>query len=229
MGAVVEFRKTYLGVLFSVMSLILFFWINPKPKPIAVRVQEASVMVTHELPGTDSFLALGSGTAWKVGSRVRISTAAHVLIPYLEPTVVRNGQVFRARVLYKNNATDFAVLELLDAGPYPFVPLPLSFGEVEVGEEVWYSGTPNLNKHLTLHGHYSGVVFESHASTGAMVFDSFAWMGSSGSAIVTVDGGILGSLSHIDVATDNNGDLHLLPQLVFTHGLTEADRFALSF
>lgn len=177
--------------------------------PVVVR--DASLILHPQVAGVP--VGQGSGTAWDVNGELKVTTAAHV-VAFREYVIgIHGGRRLLFQVVYVNLRTDFAILEPVETNPdFDIDPLPFKLGEPKYGGAVWYSGSPNGKPHLVLHGHYAGDVFEN--GVRFRVFDSFAWKGSSGSAVVDSRGGLLGSVSHIDVDVFN-GDPVLIPNLVF--------------
>lgn len=194
-------------------------------RSIAERAQGAAVLVY-----SGSFnLSIGSGAAWDVEGRVRVTTAAHVLTSPLfdsEPVIEHDGVRYRASVLYVNPVSDFAVLGVEE--PVFFSPLPWKVGAVSLGGPIIYSGSPNMNRNIVLRGTFAGTLNENHhnGEVLAYIFNVFAWHGSSGSAILDERGGLIGSISHIDAASMNDDSVVLLPALAFTHQLDQLDILA---
>lgn len=212
-----EWRKVLVG---AVLGTVLGFGFAHSQAtrdihPTAIR--DASLTLHPQENGRS--VGQGSGTAWSVDGTLKVTTAAHVVSHRQFVVGVHDRQRRLFQVVYVNRRSDFAILEPVESDPgFEIDPLPFKLGDTEFGDPVWYAGTPNGNPHLILHGHYAGDVYEH--GVRYQVFDSFAWKGSSGSAVVDRRGGFLGSVSRIDV-DDLDDAVVLIPNLVFASLETE--------
>jgi S1-C subfamily serine protease len=117
-----------------------------------------------------------------------------------------NGSTFPGRVIAHDSVVDLAVLSLDQEGELPVVPMRVYGGSVTVGRQVYHVGSPlgvfdgTVTSGVVSFtgrraGDYEGFfdyMFANHPNT---IFDQVStptWPGSSGGAIITTDGRVIG-------------------------------------
>ena len=152
----------------------------------------------------------GSGTYVTYEGWHLILTAAHVVVgsPFLIIDSDSPSGVLPALPVYVDQDADLALLML----PAPLdTRKPLAFGprrvgEMDIGEDTVYVGSPNGNSRLLLEGRVVGELTD-----GLMWVESLTYFGASGSAVFDNRGRFIGVVRGMDVAMDNG---HALENLV---------------
>ena len=183
---------------------------NPKGLRLSKR---SSIKVTVESPdGTP--MGSASGNYFKHDGNYFILTAAHVAdkpqdskIMILEKLGV--GKV-EARVIYKNDEIDLAVMLLSDklATADAIKWNRKDRWDIQVGDYLYYTGNPIEMTGLSFEG------FVSKVYTDMIVMQGFAWMGSSGSAVFDDRGRVVGVISAIKFDVPGGAFPQLIPSLV---------------
>ena len=165
---------------------------------------ESSVRIGFEAP--EGFAGWGSGNYFKMGKHKFIVTAAHV---------VEEGSVFvldgekkvPAEVVYKNTDRDVAIIVTSSELSIKAKKLKVNDKPNIVGELINYTGYPsNLGKST-----YTG--FVSKSDNTALIMQSFALPGSSGSVVFDKRGRAIGVVSAVKLSPT---PLSPYPELVET-------------
>lgn len=189
-----------------ILPLVLALACSPEQKVWHPHhLAEASVVLLAE--NSYGEWAKGTGTLWKHQGEVFITTAEHVVSFGSQLTAYKGTRAFPVEILLSDAESDFAVLR--PRVPMPYHALDFKYGSVDPGDDVWYAGNPNHINHLLFKGTYSGEVLRG--GQRLQVYQSFAWMGSSGAALVDKEGGFLGSISKIGISEEG----HFLPNILF--------------
>ena len=146
---------------------------------------------------------LGSGVVVKVGDKVAVFTAAHVVQTADEVSVrFADKSVSPASVATSTPSADVALLEL-DEIPRNVRPVKLGNSEaVEVGDRVFVVGAPHGLTHTLTVG-YIGARRRSNQIVGSMAYmelfqtDAAINAGNSGGPMFNADGEVIGIVSHI--------------------------------
>ena len=151
--------------------------------------REASVKVAvHSLNGDKTE---GSGAYLKYKGHHLVLTAAHVVEGNHTALIIAGKERVIADVVYYDEYNDIAILRL--EGLFTRKPLTWRLSDVTIGEKVVYTGFPNGYDALSIQGVTSGF------SGSKIVLHSYAWYGSSGSAVLDEKGRIVGGVSAIDI------------------------------
>ena len=154
----------------------------------------------------ENILAHGSSNYFKSGKYKFIITAAHVLNHPYESYIADGDELVKLNVLYLNMDNDVAIAvperELLDTAPKTLrVNKTLDL----IGKTTYYAGFPqDLNKAL-----FKG--FVSQSGKNAIVMQSFALPGSSGSVVFDFWGRAIGIVSAVKVGVSG---VNPFPELV---------------
>ncbi|MDB4337488.1 serine protease [bacterium] len=171
--------------------------------------RQSSVKVYHP-----NFQGFGSGTYFKSDGRFFILTAAHVVRGESVMMILGRDEVAPARVIYSNEATDIAFLEL-DA-LHSRVPVRFkTHYDPHVSDYIAYTGFPNGTDLLTITGRVSG--FRGQW----LIVQGYTWMGASGSGIFDSRGRLIGVVSMVEV-----GNFHgpqIIEDVVYVAKLNEKD------
>jgi len=140
--------------------------------------------------------ASGTGTVFEYKGNIIVLTAAHVLGGMDNQIVVATGhEEVVAEVVYYDAATDLAVLAIPRlTSTKPMKLRPVKEANLKIGQDVIYSGFPNVTGLLTIEGYIAGV-----HSRGDIYMHSYGWNGASGSAVLDMRGRLLGVLIALDV------------------------------
>lgn len=153
--------------------------------------RDSAVKVSHP-----SFRSYGSGTYFKYDGRYFILTAAHVVDSSPIALIIGRDELVPGRVVYINEDTDIAFLEVNKLHSRKHVTLRNNF-DADIGDSVTYTGFPNGRDLLTISGRVSG--YRGHW----LIVQGYAWMGASGSGIFDQSGKIIGVVSMVDVGMFN--------------------------
>jgi len=168
-------------------------------------------------------LAIGTATLFSYKRRQIVITAAHVVSRadrvYIEsryePEIERE-----LTLIYYDEVFDLAILvpkqkiESIDA-----IKLrPAKSKHMTIGTKTIYSGYPNNNSMLTIHGRIAG--FTPHAE---LILDTYGWKGASGSAVFDERGRLLGILSAMDIGNGMFGMPTLIPNVITVIPVTKIE------
>ena len=171
--------------------------------------RKSSVKVYH----TD-FRGFGSGSYIKIKDRYFILTAAHVVRDEPVMMIMGRDEVLPARVIYSNDASDIAFLEV--ERMYSRTPIKLRLNyDPHVSDSVAYTGFPNGTDLLTITGRVSG--FRGQW----LVVQGYTWMGASGSGVFDARGRLVGVVSMVEV-----GQFHgpqIIEDVVYVAKLSNED------
>ena len=156
-------------------------------------------------------VAFGTGTVFKYKGNTIVLTAAHVIGGVKNTIGVSTGyEELAATLVYYDESTDLAVLVLPEtAGVDPMKLRPLKEKGLKIGQDVLYSGYPNLSGLLTIEGYIAGV-----HSRGDLYMHSYGWSGASGSAVFDLSGKLVGILVALDVGTGYVGMPEIIEDVV---------------
>ena len=174
---------------------------------------DSSVRIGFEIP--DHGAGWGSGNYFKLGKYRFIVTAAHVVEEGRDLFVLDNSEKVPIKVIYSNTYRDIAIVVPewdLEVSPRK---LKINSDEEIVGEMVNYTGYPSdLGKST-----YIGYV--SKSDQRAVLIQSFALPGSSGSVVFDKKGRAIGIVSAVKVSETA---LSPFPELV--ESLVFVERFS---
>ena len=159
-----------------------------------------------------SGLSFGTGTLFKYKNENIVITSAHVLGSDTRGvTVALDGQEAPAKIIYVDTENDLAVLKVPDSPHLQPIKLKLSKPtDVRVGQDLLFSGHPNMMGLLTIRGYVVGV-----HGTSQIIMHSFGWSGASGSAVFSKDGKLVGILMAIGVGPGMYGEATHMEDIVF--------------
>jgi len=143
----------------------------------------------------------GSGTYVAYRGKFYILTAYHVIHDMISAVAIddKNSHFLEVGLIHKPSDTALLQVEEIPGKKALRLKLP-SAVLPPVGSEVIYTGYPNLTGPLTVEGTVAGF-----ANDGAIILQSYAWGGASGSAVLNKKGEILGVLSGIELGRDYRG------------------------
>lgn len=155
--------------------------------------REATVMVHSIRPQGK---ASGTGTVFKYKGNTIVVTAAHVLGGTGNQITVATGhEEVVAKTVYYDATADLAVLMIPDlTSVEPMRLRPFKERNLKIGQDVIYSGFPNMTGLLTIEGYIAGI-----HPRGDIYMHSYGWSGASGSAVFDLRGRLVGVLIAIDV------------------------------
>ncbi len=132
-----------------------------------------------------------------------VITAYHV-VDQMNPqdivVVGRDDEAVRARLIYKDEQNDMAVLQPMRALSSR-VPMPLNIlqDEPDVNSVLIYTGFPSGHDLLTFQGNLAGFEDITDLNRRAMIVHTYGWFGSSGSCLFNPRGKLVGVLWGVDV------------------------------
>ena len=154
---------------------------------------------------------LGTGTVYKYKGQIIVLTAAHVLGSVDNMAMISTGfEKVVAKVVYFDKEADLAVLvipEITSVEPMKFRPIKKD--SLRVGQDLVYSGYPNVSTLLTIRGYVSGFYSKDY-----IAIHSYGWSGASGSSIFTTNGRLVGVLMAIDVGEGLFGMPNIIEDIV---------------
>jgi S1-C subfamily serine protease len=171
--------------------------------------RRSSVKVYHP-----DFGGFGSGTYAKVEGRFFILTAAHVVRGESHMLILGRDEVVPGRVVYTNNASDIAFLEVEEMNTREPIRIRNNY-DPHISDDLVYTGFPNGTDLLTITGRISG--FRGHW----LVVQGYTWMGASGSGVFDNRGRLVGVVSMVEV-----GNFHrpqVIEDIVYVAKLNKAD------
>ena len=143
----------------------------------------------------------GSGTYVVYKGKYYILTAYHVIYDMISAMAIdgENSYFLEEGIIHKES--DIALLQIGEIKGKKALCLKLpTRDKPKIGSEVIYTGYPNLTGPLTVQGTVAG-----YADDGAIILQSYAWGGASGSAVLNKRGEIIGILSGIEIGKDFRG------------------------
>ena len=171
--------------------------------------RRASVKVYHP-----DFGGFGSGAYIKHNNRYFILTAAHVVRGEDHMLVLGRDEVVPGRVVYVNEASDIAFLEVERMNTRTPVRVRNNYNP-HVSDYLVYTGFPNGTDLLTITGRISG--FRGQW----LVVQGYTWMGASGSGVFDSRGRLVGVVSMVEVG--NFRHPHVIEDIVYVARLNEED------
>ena len=185
---------------------------NTKPKGLK-NSMKSSVVISF-INEEQEEVGKASGNYFKYRGNNFILTAAHVVqVPENVDLIVKERwgvDSSTVKVVYVDHDNDLAVL-LLNRELSTVKPLKWrskSTWDINVGEDLYYTGHPMDMDHLTLRGSVSKV------SPYSIVMQGFAYMGASGSAVFDRRGRVVGVVSAIKFDLAGNMFPQLIPTMV---------------
>ena len=179
----------------------------------STRLESKSRGATVEIYSTrPDGLSFGTGTLFKYNNQIIVITSAHVLGADALQIVVSAGEEETiADVISYDADDDLAVLSV----PYSpnIKPMKLKLSkpkDIKVGQDLLFSGHPNMMGLLTIRGYVSGMYDNSR-----IIMHSFGWSGASGSAVFSKDGKLVGILMAIGVGPGMYGEATQIEDVVF--------------
>jgi S1-C subfamily serine protease len=175
---------------------------------LTAKTREATVELVSLRP---QGMAYGTGTLFTYKGHTIVITAAHVVGGTGNPVMVTDGvKEASAGLVYYDEEQDIAVLTLDSPLVAKAMPLrPAKMKSLKIGEEVLYSGYPNVTGLFTIRGYIAGV----HPS-GHLYLHSYAFSGASGSAVFDTHGRLVGVLYALDVGPDVTGMPTIIEDIV---------------
>jgi len=157
----------------------------------------------------------GSGSYFRAGQRHFILTAKHVLRGVEIVTIQAGGnELVIGEVKWRSETQDIAIIEIPELQTRNPARIRTSnIRELEIGDELVYSGYPGRNSLLTSGAMVSGT------NNGRYILQGFAWPGSSGSGIIDERGKIRGVLVAIGIEWAA-GNPQLLETVVWMEPIT---------
>tara|TARA_R100000664_G_C2758624_1_gene147669 strand:+ start:4078 stop:4719 length:642 start_codon:yes stop_codon:yes gene_type:complete len=170
---------------------------NPRAHEVHAGPERNFSTVSEAVVEVRTILGYGTGTVFQKNSRIFVLTAAHVVDDYerdgFQVFAVRNGESVEAEVVYFNQHTDIAILEIDEMTTVSPIRLKKRRASLSIGDRVAYCGFPNRADLAC----FAGLV--SSMSPGVINVHSYAWMGASGSFVFDERGRAVGVLSAIEV------------------------------
>ncbi len=145
----------------------------------------------------------GSGSYFMYRGLKLVITAYHV-VDQMNPrdivVVGRDDESVRARLIYKDEQNDIAVLQPVRALSSR-VPMPLNIlqDEPEINSILIYTGFPSGHDLLTFQGNLAGFEDIPGMNRRSMIVHTYGWFGSSGSCLFNSRGKLVGILWGVDV------------------------------
>jgi len=156
-------------------------------------------------------IAFGTGTVFKYKGKTIVLTAAHVVGAVKNAVgITVGGEEMLTTLIYYDELTDLAVLVVPDiTGADPMKLRPLREKNLKIGQDVLYSGYPNLSGLLTIEGYIAGI-----HPRGDIYMHSYGWSGASGSAVFDTSGRLVGVLVALDVGQGYAGMPSIIEDVV---------------
>ena len=178
----------------------------PKEEIVQVKGPQISSregVVSVEILTAKGEAGIGSGAYILFNNKTYVITAAHVIEDSLITVVSTRGHSTSAKPVFINKQKDIAILQvdvLDDIKPIKLIPRQ-DFS-LKLGEELYYSGFPNGFGPLTIQG-----TIAAFDAADAVILQSYAWPGASGSLVLDKRGKVVGVLVAIELITGRNGEI----------------------
>ena len=137
----------------------------------------------------------GSGTYIKIGKNFFVLTAKHVVNDTGNVVVVQGGiETVIGEIVFKSKNQDIALIKI-PALRYkkPIRIKPTSYDDLEIGNELVYSGFPSSYELLTSGAQVSG------RDSNKIILQGFAWPGSSGCGAIDYSGRVVGIIVGVGI------------------------------
>ena len=171
--------------------------LNPPTHEVHVGPERNFSDVSEAVVEVRTLYGYGTGTVFQKNSRLFVLTAAHVVSNYeqhgFKVFAVKRSESVAASVVYFNEASDIAILEIDEMESVSPIRLKNRRSELRVGERVAYCGFPNRADLACFAGMISSI------TPNAINVHSYAWMGASGSFVFDERGNAVGVLSAVEV------------------------------
>jgi len=180
---------------------------EPFPKEEVVQVKGPQIssregVVSIEILTAKGEAGIGSGAYVMIKGRTFVITAAHVVEDSLVTLVTTRNNSVPARPVIISKQKDIAFLEvgeLDDVKPIKFVIAPEE--SLSLGDELFYTGFPNGFGPLSIRG-----TIAAFDGPEAVILQSYAWPGASGSLVLDKKGRVVGVLVAVELLTGRNGE-----------------------
>jgi len=190
---------------------------------------ESSVRVISSLGFDDSenITSTSSGTYFVYNEKLYVLTAAHSLIgPCNTSVIIADEYVFDCLELkYLDNEKDIAIMEvdnIINRTPIDIVETLCTAtahkNNTRIHEQIFYTGYPQGLGPLT----FDGKIVSDMQYNDIFFAHSYAWSGSSGSAVFNENGKLIGVLTAVSVANTEYG-VDVMEDLIIITSLTLAD------
>jgi S1-C subfamily serine protease len=136
----------------------------------------------------------GSGTYVKIGKNFFVLTARHV-VNDTNIVVIQGGiETVIGEIVFKSESQDIALVKI-PALRYkkPIKVKPTSYNNLEIGDELVYSGFPSSYELLTSGAQVSGT------DSKKVILQGFAWPGSSGCGAIDSTGKVIGIIVGVGI------------------------------
>ena len=195
------------------------------PGPVIIDGTEEVIFTTSQRASRNSAVKVeglehghGSGTYFTLNNHHLIITARHVIdrseIFYISTT---SGEKVIGQVVWKSQTRDLAVLKI----PQLTTRAPITLhktNNLDIGDEVTYTGYPAGYELLTTRAHVSGY----STAYRATLLQGFVWFGYSGSGVFDSSGRLRAII--VAVASESwRGTPQLLETLVYVHEIRKQD------
>tara|TARA_R110000824_G_scaffold33995_1_gene108546 strand:+ start:237 stop:935 length:699 start_codon:yes stop_codon:yes gene_type:complete len=143
----------------------------------------------------------GSGAYVVYKGKYYILTAYHVVYDMVSAMAIDGGNSYFLEKGIIHKEKDIALMEVEEIKDKKALCLKLPARvKPKIRSEVIYTGYPNLTGPLTVEGTVAG-----YAEDGAIILQSYAWGGASGSVVLNKRAEIIGILSGIEIGKDFRG------------------------
>ena len=158
----------------------------------------------------------GSGSYIKIGRNYYILTAAHVVRETPIVTIQAGTELVVGEIVFRSQNQDIALIKIPALrSKSPARIRSTNIQDLEIGDELVYSGYPSQYSLLTSGAQVSG------RERGRYILQGFAWPGSSGSGIIDSRGKIRGVLVAIGIEWVRENP-QLLETVVWMEPITES-------
>ena len=167
---------------------------------------KSSVIITSATEAGN--VSIGSGNYFHIHGHTFIMTAAHVVDGYDAIAITeRSGDMHSATVVHIDHSIDLAIIKPGTALGFTKAIDYRPSKTLDIGKEVFYCGQPNQMYFSTFHGRVAGL------SGQYILIDTFAWPGSSGSVIFSMEGKPIGVVSSVSMGAPTGLPV-LIPNVV---------------
>ena len=190
---------------------------------------ESSVRVISSLgfDDSDNVTSTSSGTYFVYNEKLYVLTAAHSLIgPCDTSVIIADEYVFECLELkYLDIEKDIAIIEvenIINRSPIKITEVLCTPGmhknNTRIHEQIFYTGYPQGLGPLT----FDGKIVSDMQDNDIFFAHSYAWSGSSGSAVFNESGKLIGVVTAVSVANTEYG-VDVMEDLIIITSLTLTD------